>query len=342
MNRNAECDDVDLLYVTDRDPGFRRRKRGKGFSFHREDGLLLKDPKHLSRIRQLGIPPAYRDVWICTRPNGHIQATGMDAAGRKQYIYHPGWESWRAGKKYDNLLKFSAVLPRIRRRARQGLQAEVGSLDYMLAALVTLIDVTHIRVGNLRYAQLNKTFGATTLLKRHVSLDDDTIMIRFRAKGGKRIQSTLRHNRLHRILNDISDLPGRQLFVWIDEEGKCQPVDSGRLNAYLTESAGMEGVTAKLFRTWAGSVLAFSAALEAIEQQRAPTISEMVDAAAQELHNTRAVCRSSYIHPAIIDLADDAKARDRAASIVNGDIKRSGELRVNEQRLALFLAALDS
>ncbi len=326
---------IGLTYVSDTEPGIRRLKRGKGFTYRLPDGTLLADPEHRLRIASLGLPPAYVNVWICLDPRGHLQATGYDSRGRKQYRYHPDWQSFRSERKFDQLVRFGEALPRIRRKVKRDLELGLDTSDAVIAALVALMDATHLRVGNRLYAKKNKTYGATTLLKRHMTLSGESIMLRFVAKGGRRVQHTLKHPRLQRILEEIADLPGRQLFSWPDEQGVPHPIDSGRLNAYLAEVAGF-AVSAKTFRTWGGSLSALMAAWEVAEEGGRPKIKAMCKAAAEVLHNTPAVCRSSYIHPSILALSEDVSPlekvmRDKAA------LTRPKELRVNERRLLAFL-----
>jgi DNA topoisomerase-1 len=291
-----------LVYVSDAEPGIRRERRGKGFCFRLPCGSLVKDTGTLARIRALGIPPAYRDVWICLTDQGHLQATGFDARGRKQYRYHQEWQDLRSGHKFDQLAAFGASLPRLRRRIARDLAAGVDQETGVLAAIAMLLDLAHIRVGNLAYARENNTFGATTLLKRHVRILEDRIELKFRAKGGKRVQRTLKHPRLQKSLEAIADLPGRRLFAWRDAEGMDHSIESGKLNAYLCDAAGMP-ISAKTFRTWGGSVAAFTAAMAAIERNETPSVKTLCSAAADELHNTPAISRKSYIHPKVLDLA---------------------------------------
>jgi len=327
---------IGLTYVSDTEPGIRRLRRGKGFCYRLPDGALLDDEKERRRIAALGLPPAYEEVWICLDPRGHLQATGYDSRGRKQYRYHPDWQSFRSELKYDQLIRFGEALPRIRRKVKRDLSQGLDRSDAVVAALVALLDVTHLRVGNRAYAKENKTYGATTLLKRHMTLSTDAILLRFTAKGGKRVQHTLRHPRMQRILEEIADLPGRQLFSWPDEQGVPRAVDSGRLNAYLAEAAGF-AVSAKTFRTWGGSIAAFRAAWAFVETEgRRPKIKLMTKAASDALNNTPAVCRSSYIHPDILALSDDITPLEkvmRDKAVLNGP----KGLRADERRLMAFL-----
>lgn len=325
-------EEVDLVYVTDRDPGIRRLRRGRGFCYRLPCGANVNDERMKQRIASLGLPPAYRDVWICLDEKGHLQATGLDDRGRKQYRYHPGWLTISNAMKFDQLVDFGRALPRVRRRVRRHLSGQITDIKTVLAGLVTVLDEGKIRVGNQFYAAENKTYGATTLLKRHLRLQEDGIELRFTAKGGKRVRRTLHNPRLHRLLEAVADLPGRQLFVWKDRD-IVRPVDSGRLNSYLAESAGI-GISAKTFRTWAGSLAAFNEGIQAIERGERVTIRRMSEAAADVLHNTPAIARSSYIHPGILSLADSETALPRTAFDAPHPIRG---LRADENRMLAFL-----
>ncbi len=332
----ASLETIGLTYVSDVEPGIRRLRRGKGFCYKLPDGALLSDELDRERIVALGLPPAYENVWICIDPRGHLQATGYDARGRKQYRYHTEWQSFRSEQKFDQLLRFGEALPRIRRKVKRDLALGLDQSDCVLAALVALMDVTHLRVGNRAYAKENRTYGATTLLKRHMVLSGDGVLLRFTAKGGKRVQHTLKHPRLQRILEEISDLPGRQLFSFPDEHGTPRPVDSGRLNAYLAKAAGFP-VSAKTFRTWGGSLASFMTAWKIVEEDdRRPKIKVLCKAASEALQNTPAVCRSSYIHPSILALAEDDAPLRKIMTDTKGARPPRG-LRMNEARLVEFL-----
>ncbi|MGM5012631.1 DNA topoisomerase IB [Rhizobium sp. 969_B3_N1_2] len=327
---NAEAiTELGLVYVSDAEPGIRRRRKGKGFSYVMPDGTTLADELQRARIGALGLPPAYENVWICLYDNGHLQATGIGARGRKQYRYHKDWQSFRSAGKFHQLIEFGRALPRIRRTVLRHLDTGAEDIDGVLAALTTLLDEAHLRVGNQAYVRENGTYGATTLLKRHLKIVDGQIELKFRAKGGKRVQRSLKHPRLQKILEEIADLPGRQLFVWKDESGALKPIDSGRLNAYLAEISGIP-ISAKTFRTWAGSLAAFGAARETIVGGGRPTVKQMSEAAAEALHNTPAISRSSYIHPAIIALAGNDHPLIESAEPLRG-------LRAEENRLLDFL-----
>ncbi len=322
--------ELGLVYVSDTEPGIRRRRKGKGFSYTLPDGKTLADEIQRARIRALGLPPAYDNVWICIDENGHLQATGFDVRGRKQYRYHKDWQSFRSTGKFHQLIEFGNALPKIRRTVLHHLDTGAEDVNGVLAALTILLDEAHLRVGNQAYVKENDTYGATTLLKRHLKMVDGRIELKFRAKGGKRVQRSLKHPRLQKILEEIADLPGRQLFVWKDETGALRPIDSGRLNAYLAEISGI-AISAKTFRTWAGSLAAFGAARSAVSEGRRPTVKEMSEAAADALHNTPAISRSSYIHPAIIALS----AKDE--TLEEGGSEPLRGLRADENRMLDFL-----
>jgi len=326
-----------LVYVNDGEPGIRRVRAGRGFSYRLPDGARVERGAERRRIEALGIPPAYENVWICLRDNGHIQATGHDDRQRKQYRYHPDWSAYRARRKFDQQQDFAARLPRIRRRVRADLDRDPGDLDYTLAALTYLLEHAPMRAGNREYAQENGTYGATTLLRRHLKFDGDAVRLDYRAKGGKRVRRTMRHKRLHKVLENIADLPGRELFVWRNRDGDFVPVDSSRLNAYLAEISGVETVTAKTFRTWAGTLSAFREAMAMIGAGDTPTVKALSEAAAEELQNTPTISRTSYIHPAVIDLAkEEDGARRHIDRALASPANRSGLL-ADERRLVRFL-----
>jgi DNA topoisomerase I len=325
-----------LVYVCDREPGLARRRCGRGFRYLDADGRALDCHATLARIRGLGIPPAWREVWICTRADGHLQATGLDEAGRKQYRYHADWQAWRSEVKYGQLAAFGAALPRLRRRVARDLEREAGDLAFSLAAITTLIDRTHIRVGNRAYARgRSATYGATTLLTRHLSLEDGVVRLRYRAKGGKRVSHSLRDRRLHRILQEIDDLPGRNLFTYLTPEGEACPVASHHVNAYIAGATGIDGVSGKTFRTWAGTLAAFVAARAA---EGRLTMRALCRAAADTLANTPAICRASYIHPRVLDLASlpPAERIERLAALPD---RGPCGLRAEERRLLALLEA---
>lgn len=322
-----------LTYSSDTQPGLSRIVRGKGFSYHTVDGAKVEDAPTLARIAGLGLPPAYREVWICATDHGHLQATGRDEAGRKQYRYHEKWRDWRDRLKYAALTDFGAALPALRARVRRDLGRESPDKAFVCAALVRLIDRASLRVGSQDYTDSNGSFGATTLLSRHVKITDGGVKLDYKAKGGKRVRKQLSDRKLHQVLQAIDDLPGREMFCWLDEDGEARGIDSADVNAYLAET--LEGdFTAKSFRTWRGSVEAFAHACEAVDAGEAVTIKAMSERAAEALHNTAAICRSSYIHPDIVALGE-TEAPGKAIKACRGE--RLDGLRVAEAEMLSFL-----
>jgi DNA topoisomerase-1 len=293
-----------LRYVSDSMPGISRRRAGKGFSYSSPDGRTLRDPRTVARIRALAIPPAYTDVWICPDPNGHIQATGRDARGRKQYRYHPRWREVRDETKFGRMLAFSEVLPAIRKRVEADLARPGLSREKVLATVVRLLECTGIRVGNDEYAKANRSFGLTTLRDQHVEVSGSTMRFQFRGKGGKTHSVALSDRRLARIVGHCQALPGEVLFQYVDDEGNQQTIGSGDVNDYLRELSGQE-FTAKDFRTWSGTILAVAALRElgpaTGEQEAKSAILKAIDSVAEQLNNTRAVCRKYYVHPAVFE-----------------------------------------
>jgi DNA topoisomerase-1 len=285
-------------------PGIRRRRAGANFSYRCPDGGTIRDAEEIRRIKALAIPPAWTDVWICPDPCGHIQATGRDARGRKQYRYHSRYRAAREEAKYGHLIAFARTLPRIRRRISEDLALPGLTRERVLAVVVSLLDTTHIRVGNEEYARQNGSFGLTTLRDRHARICGSIIRFRFRAKSGKIQEVGVHDRRLARVVQRCQDLPGQQLFQYLNGDGEPHGVESGDVNAYLREISGAE-ITAKDFRTWAGTVLAAQALAERgpgeSEGETRRNILDAIDAAAARLNNTRAVCRSCYVHPAVFD-----------------------------------------
>lgn len=300
----AAASDAGLRYVSDARPGFRRRRSGSAFHYFDLAGNRISDGKSIERIKRLAIPPAYRDVWICADPRGHLQATGRDARGRKQYRYHPDWRCVRDAGKFGRVVDFGRRLPRLRRRLGRDLKLPGLPRDKVLAIVVSLLAETLIRVGNDEYARSNNSFGLTTLRNRHVKIPGDRAIFQFRGKSGKDHTVTLEHAGLARLLRRCQQLPGQDLFQYLDESGHPQPIDSGAVNDYLRSAMG-EAVTAKDFRTWGGTLVAIDAfvrtPLPALGGNRAllGAQAQAVKLVARELGNTPAVCRSSYIHPAV-------------------------------------------
>ena len=300
----AEIDAAGLVYVHDDDPGIRRRKAGKGFAYRAPDGKPLTDEKTLDRIRKLVIPPAYTDVWICPDPKGHIQATGRDQKGRKQYRYHPKWRAARDETKYGRMAAFGRALPSIRKRIDADLKLRGLPREKVLAAVVRLLEWTLIRIGNDEYAKANKSFGLTTMRDRHVKFHGAEVRFQFKGKSGVSHSTGVRDRRLARIVKACQDVPGQRLFQYFDEAGDHHAVGSADVNAYLREISGKD-FTAKDFRTWAGTLAAAKAlAMQPKPESEADSkrlVTLCVKATAGLLGNTPAVCRSAYIHPAVFE-----------------------------------------
>ncbi len=293
-----------LRYVSDKTPGILRRGAGKGWTYIGPDGQRIRDAEALTRIRKLVIPPAWTDVWICPSDNGHIQVTARDAKGRKQYRYHPRYRTVRDETKFGRMLEFSELLPAIRERLERDLQLSGLPRAKVLATVVWLLEKTFIRIGNDEYARENRSYGLTTMRSRHVEVSGSRLQFEFRGKSGVRHSVSITDRRIARIVQHCQSLPGEELFQYLDDEGKRQSVDSGDINEYVREIAGRE-VTAKDFRTWAGTMLAAAALRELgpadSERKAKANIVVAVDQVAARLGNTRAVCRKYYVHPAIID-----------------------------------------
>jgi len=300
----ASAEAVGLRYVTDRLPGIRRIKKGKGFSYVGPDGDTVTDDKTLSRIKALAIPPAWTEVWICPQANGHIQATGRDARGRKQYRYHAKWREVRDAVKYDKMADFAAALPRIRARVKKDLALPDLPREKVLAAVVRLLEQTRIRVGNEEYAAQNKSFGLTTLQDRHVRIDGATVKFKFRGKSGKEREVELHDRRLARIVRACRDIPGQDLFQCVGEDEAAHNISSGDVNTYIRQIAGEE-FSAKDFRTWAGTVLAmrFLRGCEPCESESEgkKVVVRCIEEVAREMGNTVAVCRKCYVHPGVLE-----------------------------------------
>lgn len=299
-----------LHYVTDSDTGWTRRRSGKGFSYWNAQGQRITDRRVLDRIRRLAIPPAYEEVWICRDARGHLQATGRDARGRKQYRYHPRWREVRDEGKFSRLHEFGRHLPMIRRRVSMDLRRPGIVLPKVLAAIVRLLDVALLRIGNRAYTKENGSYGVTTLRRRHARTDRDRLMLRFRGKSGVEREVDVRDPAVARLVGRLQQLPGQHLFKFKDGDGHIHPVDSGMVNAYLKDISGCD-FTAKDFRTWGATVLAVMAlgdidvaAGGSAAAQRA-RITSAIRAVAEQLGHTVTVCRQSYVHPAVLQTCLD-------------------------------------
>jgi DNA topoisomerase-1 len=300
----AVAREAGLRYATDTGPGITRGRSGKGFTYRDEEGTTIRDREVIGRIRRLAIPPAWTDVWICPWPNGHLQASGRDARGRKQYRYHSDWHQRRGSDKFDRMLAFAGALPRIRRRCDADLATRGLSREKVLAAVVRLLELTLIRVGNDEYARLNRSFGLTTLRNRHARIEGGAVRFRFRGKSGQQHEVGLRDRRLAGVVRRCQELPGQELFQFVDESGEVRDITSDDVNDYIRAASGGD-FTAKDFRTWAGTVLAYRAlrALQPGTGKRAAqkNVVEAIRQTAVRLGNTPAVARGSYVHPAVLE-----------------------------------------
>ncbi|MCX8255075.1 DNA topoisomerase I [Beijerinckiaceae bacterium RH AL1] len=293
-----------LVYVSDEDAGITRKRSGKGWRYIDPKGRTIRDYWERKRIDKIAVPPAYTDVWICPDPNGHIQATGRDDRGRKQYRYHPKWTEARDTAKYERMVGFARLLPDIRARVAADMRRHGLPREKVAATLVALLEKTLIRVGNEDYARENKSFGLTTLRNRHLEIDGSSLRFDFKGKSGKMWNLDLRDRRVAKVVRSIQELPGQKLFQYLDDDGKRQPVSSSDVNAYLREITG-EDVTAKDFRTWAGTVLASLALaeFETVDSQsaRKKNVKAAIESVAKRLGNTPTICRKCYVHPRVLD-----------------------------------------
>ncbi len=329
-----------LVWVSDQAPGIRRVRSGDDFAYVGPDGKRVRDAGALRRIRTLAIPPAYEAVWICTRANGHLQATGRDARGRKQYRYHSDWRVAKDADKFERMLEFGAALPRIRKRAAADLAAPVGTKprrETVLATIVRLLDTTYVRVGNEEYARENKSFGLTTLRNRHAAVSGDRLRLRFRGKSGKEHEVELDDPRVARVVRRCQAMPGPELFQYADEQGAVHVVDSADVNDYIREASGAD-FTAKDFRTWHGTAHALALWIErgAAGAEKAPGARELLAEVAKRLGNTVAVCKKSYVHPRVLEVLASELDEEVLAEVDKAS-RRAG-LNVGERRLLAFLS----
>jgi DNA topoisomerase-1 len=331
------AEEAGLRYVSDAQPGYTRKRKGESFQYFDTEGKLIRDETRLLRIRRLAIPPAYTDVWICPSPNGHIQATGRDDRRRKQYRYHERWRAQRDENKYDRMLVFGDALPKIRRRVRADLKLPGLPRNKVLATVVQLLERTFIRVGNEEYARQNKSFGLTTMRNRHVEVKGSQLRFRFRGKSGKEHEVDFQDRRVAKIVRKLQDLPGQELFQYLNKDDEVRNVTSQDVNDYLREITGEE-FTAKDFRTWAGTLLA-AMALNAQEsfstkEQARANIKDAISAVSKILGNTPAICRKCYVHPAVLEaylggeLIEGLKRRTEETLAQKIDDLRSDEIAV--------------
>ena len=324
-----------LRHSSDSEPGYTRRRHGHYWQYFDEKGERVTDRETIDRLNSIALPPAYENAWFCKDAHGHLQATGIDARGRKQYRYHADFRARRDKKKYTGTLEFGAALPRIRRKVAGDLKKPALSRDAVLAAVVRLLDTEYLRVGNEQYAKENKSFGATTLRTRHVKRQGNKLIMRFAGKHGIVHEVPITDTRLKRIVGKCGDLPGQNLFQYVDENGEACPVTSADVNDYIREASGGD-FTAKNFRTWGASVIAFDEMLTAQEQEKAKiSLKTVLEPVAEALGNTPAISRKSYVHPKLIEAA-----RERPRDPVGGMERPRGRKWLSSAEVGLldFLA----
>jgi DNA topoisomerase I len=305
-----------LRHSSDTEPGISRKRMGRYWAYFDPQGERITDRAEIDRLNAIALPPAYANAWFCADPNGHLQATGIDARGRKQYRYHPLFREMRENAKFDGLLEFGKALPRIRRKVDKDLRKRSLSKEKVLAGIVRLLDDDFLRIGNREYAKQNKSFGATTLLSRQVKDDGRKVRMRFKGKSGVEQEVTITDRTLRRLVRQLQDLPGQALFQYIDGDGNPHPINSSEVNDYIREATDGE-FTAKHFRTWGASVLAFEQLLDHEESKRI-SVETMIEPVAEALGNTVAISRKAYVHPALIEAVkerprDPLKGMERPA-----------------------------
>ena len=311
----ARC--ADLVYVSDDEPGISRRKAGRGFAYYTADGTRITDADERMRIDALAIPPAYTDVWISPDPRGHIQATGRDDRDRKQYRYHPDWQAVRDDRKFRLILPFARALPKIRARVDADMRRHKPDFEKAVATVVMLLDRLLIRVGNSEYAEENKSFGLTTLRRRHLKIEGNQLRFRFRGKSGKAWNLDYSDRRICRAVRSMQDLPGQHLFQYVDDDGTVHSVQSTDVNDYIRSASGGD-FTSRQFRTWAATALCAVTLADQLpgksKRQTAHIVNEALDSVAATLGNTRAVCRRSYVHPLVLETFEGGALADELRS----------------------------
>jgi DNA topoisomerase-1 len=327
-----------LRYVTDQDPGLSRERRGKGFSYLTTRGTLLHDPRKITRIESLAIPPAWRDVWICTVSAGHLQATGRDARKRKQYIYHERWQEVAGLAKFARLAEFGAQLPKLRRAVAAQLRGRQLTRERVLAGMIAVLDLTGIRVGNEEYVKANGSYGLASLRNRHVAIGPRSVELRFRAKGGFHREVVIDSPSVVRLIRECAALSGSHVFQYVDDEEKIRTLTAAEVNEYLKSLTGEE-FTAKDFRTWKASAFAAGALFQANEENdslnaRKRTVREVVCQTAEMLSNTPSVCRNYYIHPGLLDSYEQGTFRQEVGATKP---RASKQFTADEQLLKRFL-----
>ena len=321
-----------LCYSDDGKPGITRRKIGRAFGYFDAAGKRITDRDEIDRLNAVGLPPAYTDAWFSPKPNGHIQAIGWDDKGRKQYRYHTGFREAQEASKYERTREFGQALPKLRRQVAADLKKRAMSKERAVAAVIRLLDIGHVRVGNESYAQANQSFGATTLRKRHAKVNGGNVRLKFKAKSGKECTCTLSDKSLARFVRACQDLDDQHLFAWLDAAGDAHPVTSSDVNSYIRDATG-EDFTAKHFRTWAASVTAFQA-LGAAEHDL--SLKALLEPVTQKLGNTPAIARKSYVHPRLIGLIKRGQSAFRKRLKLPRDTRW---LSANERGLINFLGS---
>jgi len=335
------AEEAGLRYVSDDRLGYTRKAKGEDFDWLDADGKPIRDEQRLLRIKRLAIPPAWTDVWVSPSPNGHIQATGRDARRRKQYLYHERWREVRDENKYDRIISFGKALPKIRKRVSKDLKLPGLLREKVLATIVQLLESTFIRIGNEEYARENKSFGLTTMKDRHVEVKGAKLRFRFCGKSGREHEVDVTDRHIAKIISRLQDLPGQDLFQYLDEDGKVRDISSQDVNEYLREITG-EDFSAKDFRTWAGTVLTAIAlnAQEKFETQKQAhaNIKTAISAVAKILGNTPAICRKCYVHPAVLENYLDQKSIDGLKRTTEAELEREDvDLRSSETAVLKFL-----
>lgn len=322
-----------LVYVSDEDPGFYRKKRGRGFVYLDEKGKKINNEDVTNRIKNLVIPPVWKDVWICKLPNGHIQATGKDIKKRKQYIYHPEWTRYRNDNKFQRMADFARALPQIRKKSYEHLKLKNWSKEKVLGLIVQLLNEVYIRIGNNYYKEKNSTYGLTTLRRKHLLIEGKNIIFKYKAKSGKLRRVNIQNKKLIKLIKECAELPGYEVFRYIDEKGKYQCIDSYDVNEYLRMISGSD-FSSKDFRTWGGTVLAVEKLEEAMEEMeknpRLELIPTVVGKVADVLGNTKAICRDYYIHPAVLKIIEEDALGDYTKGLNRKYRQLSKELEPNE------------
>ncbi|MCP3395505.1 DNA topoisomerase IB [Bradyrhizobium sp. CCGB12] len=345
LDRSAEVasaiEEEGLRYVSDATPGYRRKRTGTAFSYYDKEGRRITDVAIIRRIKSIGIPPAYESVWICPAPNGHIQATGLDARRRKQYRYHPKWRELRDQNKYEHIMQFAAALPGLRARVASDMQLDALPREKVLATIVSLLEKTLIRVGNSEYAEKNKSYGLTTMRRKHVAIGRGVLRFDFTGKSGKQWKLQVKDARIAAIVKRCAEIPGHELFKYLDDDGESRTVDSGDVNEYI-KVITQQDFSAKDFRTWAGTVLAALALSEFKKHDSQAEAKRNVIAAiekvAKQLGNTPAICRKCYVHPLILDAYMSGEIAKMADAKIAQKFKRQyRKLNANEIIVLAFL-----